>query len=97
MVWVSADFKSQELRIAAAISGDKNLNAVYQLEDEYTKGIRPLPVDPQGNTYADPRVDPHIMASTSMSAEVKNLVLNEPWNANESNKLIKTYRKKMIS
>lgn len=94
MVWVSADFKSQELRIAAAISGDKNLNAVYNLEDEYTRGTRPLPLDPEGNTYADPRVDPHIMASTSMSAEVKNLVLNEPWKANESNKLIKTYRKK---
>lgn len=92
MVWVSADFKSQELRIAAAVSGDKNLNSVYELERQYLNNIIALPVDPDGNKYDDPRIDPHIMASKAMSEEVKDLIINKPWEANTNHPVVKHYR-----
>lgn len=93
-VWASCDFSAQEHRNAGAVARDKNITAIYKLERDYKLGLIQKPVDLNGKEYDDPRVDPHIMAATSMHPEVKRLVEEEPWNAHKKHPLIAEFRQK---
>jgi DNA polymerase I-like protein with 3'-5' exonuclease and polymerase domains len=92
--WVSVDFSSQELRLAGAFSKDSAITEIYVLEDEYHRGIRPLPLSPEGLTYTDPKVDQHLVASTFLNKDIEWRMVNEPWTVSADDPVISPWRKK---
>jgi len=65
--------------LAGAFSKDSAITEIYVLEDEYHRGIRPLPLSPEGLTYTDPKVDQHLVASTFLNKDIERRMVNEPW------------------
>ena len=85
----------QEFRNAGALSKDVNIAKIYRLEKEYIDKIRPLPISPLTNLpYEDPACDPHIQAAVPLNADVKRLVLEEPWKANKEDIIVGLWRQK---
>jgi DNA polymerase I-like protein with 3'-5' exonuclease and polymerase domains len=95
MLFATSDFTRQEIKIAMALSSDPNGVAIETLDKEYELGIREKPRHPITNeTYVDPKTDQHIIAGSALNPEVKQLMEEEPWNANKDNLLVGPWRQK---
>ena len=68
-VWCSADFSSQEMRIAAALSRDEALLNIYFMERD-----SPYLTNPNtGEEYENPECDPHVMAARELYDYLKQV------------------------